>query len=77
MEKGLKQILEVVPHVMRLPSKHVWIDYDKEADVVYINFQKPQMATDSELLDNNILIRTMDGKVVGITIMNASSMSPM
>ena len=30
-------------------------DYDKEADVLYINFKRPQKATDSEMLENGVL----------------------
>jgi hypothetical protein len=35
----------------------MWIDYDDEADVLYISFEKPQQATDSEMLDDGILLR--------------------
>ena len=28
----------------RLPAKHIWVDYDKEADVLYLSFRKPQRA---------------------------------
>lgn len=47
-------------------------DYDEEADVVYISFERPQQASDSELLENNVLVRKRGDKIVGLTIMNAS-----
>mgnify|MGYP002067002411 CR=1 FL=1 len=50
----------------------MWLDYDKEADVLYINFKKPQRATDSEMLKNGVLLRSRDAELVGITIMEAS-----
>ena len=50
----------------------MWLDYDKEADVLYINFKKPQRATDSEMLENGVLLRYRDAELVGITIMEAS-----
>ncbi|MDA8273560.1 MAG: DUF2283 domain-containing protein [Deltaproteobacteria bacterium] len=28
----------------------MWIDYDDEADVLYISFKKPKQATNSEIL---------------------------
>jgi len=46
--------------------------YDEEADVLYLNFKKPNRADDSELLDNDVLVRYEGEAVVGMTIMNAS-----
>jgi uncharacterized protein YuzE len=50
----------------------VWIDYDKEADVLYLSFEKPQKATDSEMRDDGVLLRYKRDKLVGITILEAS-----
>ncbi|HEC98393.1 MAG TPA: DUF2283 domain-containing protein [Nitrospirae bacterium] len=50
----------------------MWIDYDKEADVLYISFKRPQKATDSEMLDNGVLLRRKGDELVGITILEAS-----
>ena len=56
----------------KLPTNHVWIDYDKEADVLYISFRKPQRASKTIETDDDILIRK-DGKdIFGLTILNAS-----
>lgn len=52
----------------------LWVDYDKEADVLYISFGKPQKAEDATH-EHNIIKRTSKGKIVGITILNASSYS--
>ncbi len=49
-----------------------YIDYDKEADVLYISFERPQKATDTEVTDEGILLRYRENKLVGITILNAS-----
>jgi uncharacterized protein YuzE len=46
--------------------------YDKEADVLYINFKKPSHADDSERTDDDVIIRYEKGDIVGITILNAS-----
>ena len=50
----------------------MWIDYDKQADVIYINFIRPQKATDSEMLKGGNLIRYRGDQVVGLTILEAS-----
>jgi len=62
---------------MRRPfSDHIWIDYDREADVLYISFEKPQRATDS-ILKDNVLIGKRNGKIIGLTILNASKFTPL
>ena len=33
--------------ILKLPAQHVWLDYDKEADVLYMSFRRPQRATDT------------------------------
>lgn len=59
--------------MLKLPAQHMWLDYDEEADVLYVSFRKPQKATETIDLDDDILVRK-DGKdIVGLTIMNASS----
>lgn len=59
--------------MLKLPAQHMWLDYDKEADVLYVSFRKPQKATETIELDDDILVRK-DGKdIVGLTILNASS----
>ena len=68
MAADLEEIYDMIPNIVKLPSKKVWMDYDEEADVLYINFEKPQHATDSELLKNNVLVRYKNDKIVGVTI---------
>lgn len=71
MEKGLlKEVGKVVPSVMRI-SKQMWIDYDKEADVIYISFERPQHADDSSMEDD-VIVHKRKNKVVGLTILHAS-----
>ena len=53
--------------------ENIWISYDREADVIYISFEKPVNADDSEMIDENIVVRTKDEKVIGITLLNGSS----
>jgi uncharacterized protein YuzE len=37
-----------------------------------LNFKRPQKATDSEMLDNGVLLRYKNDELVGITILEAS-----
>lgn len=68
----LKEILDLIPQLLSIRSKRIWYSYDEEADVLYLNFKKPSHADDSELTDDDIIIRYEKGKVVGITVLHAS-----
>lgn len=69
----VKKILNLVPELLEVPYSRIWTSYDKEADVLYINFKKPSHADDSEITDDDIIIRYQKGEIVGITILNAST----
>lgn len=71
-EIEVKKILDIVPELLALPHSRIWIAYEKEADVLYINFKKPSHADDSELTDDDVIIRYERGEIIGITILNAS-----
>ncbi|OIP41705.1 hypothetical protein AUJ95_02825 [Candidatus Desantisbacteria bacterium CG2_30_40_21] len=68
----VQKILNIVPQLVGIPYMRIWSSYDKEADVLYLNFKKPSHADDSELTGDDIIIRYEKGEVVGITILNAS-----
>jgi uncharacterized protein YuzE len=68
----LKKILNLSTLLMSIPYKRLWYSYDEEADVLYFNFKKPSHADDSELTDDDMIVRYEDGDVVGITVLNAS-----
>ncbi len=65
------EVAKFVPQILHLGPRHMWIDYDEEADVLYISFRKPQDADDSELRDDGIIVRYKGKEVVGLTILNA------
>ena len=52
--------------------RNIEVDYDSEGDVLYISFGKPQEADDSDVTEEGVIIRLKEGKIVGITILNAS-----
>ncbi|HEY9699667.1 MAG TPA: DUF2283 domain-containing protein [Trichocoleus sp.] len=70
----LQDYLKLASVVKILPRAPFWLSYDAEADVVYINFQNPPtQADDSELTDDNVLVRYDEsGNIIGLTILNAS-----
>jgi uncharacterized protein YuzE len=69
---AIEQYLKLIPAVKLAPQRYLWSSYDSEADVLYINFKKPSHATDSELTDDNVIIRYEGDDIVGLTILHAS-----
>jgi hypothetical protein len=50
-------VCDAVPFLIKFPTEKFWVDYDKEADVLYISFDRPQEATNTETRDDGILLR--------------------
>ena len=69
---AIDQFIKLVPAVKIAPKRYLWSSYDEEADVLYINFKKPSYATDSELTDDDIIIRYQGNDIIGLTILHAS-----
>ena len=53
-------------------TKDVRMDYDDEGDVLYISFGAPEGADDADVTDDGVIVRTRQGKIVGLTVLNAS-----
>jgi uncharacterized protein YuzE len=68
----VQEILSLTSQLLNIPFKRIWYSYDEEADVLYLNFKKPSHADDSELTDDDIIVRYEKGKVIGITVLHAS-----
>jgi uncharacterized protein YuzE len=69
---GLQDYLKLIPAVNRAPHHAVWITYDAEADTLYVNFKKPSHATDSEMTDDDIIVRYAgEDDVIGFTVLHA------
>lgn len=64
--------LRLLPTVKESPQRNLWLSYDSEADVLYVNFKKPSDATDSELTDDEVIVRYEGEEIVGFTILHAS-----
>lgn len=64
--------IKLIPAIEHSPQHAVWVSYDKEADVLYVNYKKPSQATDSELTDDDIIVRYEENEVIGYTVLHAS-----
>jgi uncharacterized protein YuzE len=70
--KTLTRVMRAVPSLIGLPAHRLWTDYDAEADVLYLSFDRPQKATDSVMREDGILLRYRGKKLVGMTVFEAS-----
>lgn len=71
----VKRIVE--EHNLNLPSRIVMMHYD-DVDTLYLHFKYPSNAVDSEIVDRHgeiVLGLDKDGRVVSMTVINASSLS--
>lgn len=68
----IQEYLKLIPAVNRSPQHAVWLTYDAEADLLYVNFKKPSHATDSELTDDYVIIRYEGEEIIGFTVLHAS-----
>ncbi len=66
------EFLRVLPAVKESSQRVLWLSYDQEADTLYVNFKKPSHATDSELTDEDVIVRYEGDAVIGLTILHAS-----
>ncbi len=69
---NIAEFLKIVPAVRLTPHRYLWSSYDADADVLYINFKKPSHATDSEMTEDDIIVRYEGEEVVGLTVLHAS-----
>ena len=62
----IQEYLKLLPVVKQTPQRSLWSSYDAEADVLYISFKKLSHATDSELTDDDVIIRYEGTKLLGL-----------
>jgi len=65
----------MTPYLVKTRIDKMIVDYDEEADVLYLSFNRPQNATESRMPENGVLLRYRDEKLVGVTILDASKRS--
>ena len=69
---AIEEYLRLLPSLKQTEQGSLWMSYDAEADVLYVSFKKPSEATDSELTDDDVIIRYAGEEVIGCTILHAS-----
>ena len=70
--EGLSKAVRALPVLLStLGQKRISLHYDEEADVLYIHFDDHSEADDSDITDDGLIIRYRNGKMIGITLLNA------
>ncbi len=69
----IQEYLKLIPAVNRAPPHAVWLTYDAEADTLYVNYKKPSYATDSEMTDDDVIIRYEGEEIIGFTVLRANT----
>jgi len=71
-QPSLGFLLSAMKNFIKLPARKLWLDYDDEADVLYVHFEEKPASTHSEMTDDGILLDYRDETLVGLTILDAS-----
>lgn len=71
-EKNLGHLLKAVSHLVHLPKRRMWLDYDEEVDVLYVHFTPEAVSTHSELKEEGVIFDYKGKDLVGVTILEAS-----
>ena len=66
----IKDIKHMLPYFLKY--KKIWVDYDQEADVLYLHFKRPNHADNSEITKDDIILRYEKDEIIGLSILNAS-----
>jgi uncharacterized protein YuzE len=71
-EKNIAHLLKAMVNFIKLPLTKMWLDYDTEADVLYLHFEEKPTSTHSEMRDDGIILDYRDDILVGLTVLEAS-----
>jgi uncharacterized protein YuzE len=71
-KQNINYLFKAMANFIKLPTTKMWLDYDAEADVLYLHFEEKPASTHSEMLDEGIILDYRDNRLVGLTILEAS-----
>jgi hypothetical protein len=52
-----QSLFQALPLLTSMLTSRCWVNYDQEAEVLYMSFERPQKATDTAMTDDGILLR--------------------
>ena len=57
---------------VKLAPEKVDVEYDEKGDTLYVTFSPETVADDSELTENDVLLRYKGDRIIGLTILHFS-----
>lgn len=73
-EEDIHHLLAATGELLKLSRSRMWLDYDAEADCLYLHFTEAPASSHSEMREDGILLDYDDeDRLVGLTILEASS----
>jgi uncharacterized protein YuzE len=72
MAIALDNYLRLVPDLRERSAHSAQVRYDNDGDVLYISFEPGLAADESDEVEDDVIGRFKDGRVIGYTILNAS-----
>lgn len=58
--------------IVALRTEAVDVEYDEKADVLHISFNSDTIADNSELTNNDVVIRYKNQRIIGLTVLHFS-----
>jgi uncharacterized protein YuzE len=71
-QSSMNYLFKATANFIKLPQRKMWLDYDAEADVLYLHFEEKPSSTHSEMREDGIIVDYRDDIPVGLTILEAS-----
>jgi uncharacterized protein YuzE len=69
----ITEVKNMIPYFLK--HKSLWVDYDEEADTLYLHFKKPNRADNSVMEDEQTIVRYENNQIIGITLLHASKLN--
>jgi len=67
--REFEEAMEKLENLRVASIRELWIEYDKQNDILYINFGREE-PDESIMLDDDVIVSLRGDKIVGISIYN-------
>ncbi len=71
-KQSLAFLFNATVNFIQLPQTKMWLNYDTEADVLYLHFEEKPNSNHSEMREDGLILDYRDNILVGLTILEAS-----
>ena len=68
--QDIADFLPLIGPVLKSPHGRMTSSYDREADVLYVSFEDGAEASDSELTDDDVIVRYRGDEMIGLAMLH-------